>query len=79
MATADDYITDSNNAKLERQKIINATQYINCKQKVKYNHDKAVIKAKKYGLYYYKCNFCGKYHLTKKPTYESIMEEECQK
>lgn len=74
MTTADDYINESNIAKTERQKVINPIQYLNCKQKVKYNHDKAVTKAKEYGLYYYKCNICGHYHLTKQITYESITE-----
>lgn len=74
MKTADDYITESNKAKAERQKVINPIQYLNCKQKVKYNHDRAVLKAKEYGLYYYKCNVCGHYHLTKQITYECITE-----
>lgn len=40
MKTADDYINESEIAKAERQKVINPIQYLNCKQKVKYNHDK---------------------------------------
>lgn len=52
-----------------------AHRIFGCTHKAKLSHQQAIEKSKKYGLYYYKCQFCGKYHLTKQPTYESIMED----
>lgn len=47
-----------------------------CSGKVKLSHEQAKQKAKEYGLYYYYCKHCKQYHLTKQPTYDSIMESE---
>ena len=46
-----------------------------CTYKTKFSHEQAKEKAQEYGIYYYKCNICGSYHLTKQQTYESIMED----
>lgn len=45
-----------------------------CSLKVKFSLKQAKRKAKQYGQYYYKCNHCGYYHLTKQPTYESVLD-----
>lgn len=47
-----------------------------CEWKKAYTLEQVKRQCKKYGLYYYKCNYCGKYHTTKEPTYESIIEIE---
>jgi len=44
--------------------------------KAKFSHERAKQKAKDYGMYYYHCRYCNQYHLTKQPTYDSIMESE---
>lgn len=76
MKTKEDYLRESEQAKLERQKVIPYDYELkSCKNKVALSHDVAVKKAKYYGKFYYKCNICGKYHLTKQLTYEYIKEQ----
>ena len=45
-----------------------------CEWKKAYTLEQAQQQCKKFDLYYYKCPYCDKYHTTKTPTYESIME-----
>lgn len=76
MKTKEDYIRESEQATLERQKVIPYDYELkSCKNKVAFSHNNAIKKAKYYGQFYYKCNICGKYHLTKQPTYEYIKEQ----
>ena len=65
------------NDDLENYKI-DRTMYeiFGCIGKTRLSHESAKNRARKYGMYYYECHICGKYHLTKQPTYESIMEAE---
>ena len=49
---------------------------ISCTFKKAYSLYDARQKAKQYKQNYYRCNYCGMYHLTKQVTYESIMDEE---
>lgn len=74
--TTEDYLRESEIARLERQKVIPYDYELkSCKNKAQFSHEVAIKKAKYYGQFYYKCNICGCYHLTSHPTYESIMEE----
>lgn len=47
-----------------------------CEYKKAFNLEEVKKQCKRYGLYYYKCPYCGKYHTTKQLTYESIMDTE---
>ena len=75
MKSIKDYLAENKNASDERQNVYNPSNYLNCKSKVKCNLKNAQNRAKELGLFYYKCNICGSYHLTKQQTYESTMED----
>ena len=74
MKNIEDYIEENKIASKERQILHNPVNEINCKNKIKRTLENAKKQANKLGLFYYKCNICGYYHLTKQQTYESTME-----
>ena len=74
MKSIEDYLAENRKASEERQNVYSLINYLNCKNKVKRSLENAKNKAKEKGLFYYKCNICGSYHLTKQQTYESTME-----
>lgn len=50
---------------------------ISCSFKKPFENLKEVQEhCKKVKLNYYKCRYCGKYHTTKQPTYEGIMQND---
>lgn len=76
MKSIKDYLKENEIAARERQAVYSDVfKYQSCTYKAKFCLKDAVKKAKKYGIYYYKCGFCGQYHLTKQLTYDFIMNE----
>lgn len=77
MKNVEDYLLENAKYKVERNFYYDIVQkQTGCIDKCKFSYKEVVKKARYYGIYYYKCHYCGSYHLTKQPTYESIMEEE---
>ena len=75
MKSIEDYLAENKKVSDERKNIYNPINYLNCKSKVKHSLETAKNRAKELGVFYYKCNTCGSYHLTKQQTYESTMED----
>lgn len=75
MKSIEDYLAENKKASDERQNVYNPINYLNCKDKVKRSLENVKNRAKELELFYYKCNICGSYHLTKQQTYESTMED----
>ena len=74
MKSIKDYLKENEIAARERQAVYSdAFKPQSCTNKAKFCLKDAIKKAKNYGMFYYKCGFCGQYHLTKQPTYDFIM------
>lgn len=74
MKSIKDYLKENEIAARERQAVYpDVFKHQSCTNKAKFCFKDVVKKAKNYEMYYYKCGFCGKYHLTKQPTYDFIM------
>lgn len=50
-------------------------EILSCVRKVKRTRAEARTYAEKHGFYYYKCPFCGKYHITKQKPKEDELTQ----